>query len=369
MNNQIRFLLIDSAYPINTRNSKILNSIARYYFDRSVDLHVCAWNRENKSLDSQFNEHIYKKESPGGQLFRKLCNLFGYYSFLRKCNKLIDPKVIIASHWDMLLLANFLKKKEQILIYENLDIPATTSRVLLPVLRWIERFSLRKVSLIVFASRFYKPLYRYKKCEQIILENKPLLLQAPIPKNGKKTTKKLILSYIGGIRYLEILKNLVVAVQKRPDVELFFHGEGHDLLPLRQYCEGMGNIFFTGRYDYSDIEKFYQQSDVVWAAYPNKDYNVKYAISNKFHESIYYRVPGIFSKKTKLGDLVDQQRIGFTVDPYSVNQIISLIDDLVEYPEKIEQIRENLSAYYLTESDWDTQFNRFISVLNGILDK
>ena len=36
---------------------------------------------------------------------------------------------------------------------------------------------------------------------------------------------------------------------------------------------------------------------MVWAAYPNKDYNVKYAISNKFFESLVYEKPTFFSKE------------------------------------------------------------------------
>lgn len=34
----IRFLIIDSAYPINTRNIKIANSLCKHYSDREVQM-------------------------------------------------------------------------------------------------------------------------------------------------------------------------------------------------------------------------------------------------------------------------------------------------------------------------------------------
>lgn len=102
----IRFLIIDSAYPINTRNIKIANSLCKHYSDREVQMIFCAWNREDKNITSPNNYYIYKKYSPGGQLLRKLFNLFGYFRYLKKCNKCVSPDVIVASHWDMLFLSS-----------------------------------------------------------------------------------------------------------------------------------------------------------------------------------------------------------------------------------------------------------------------
>ena len=144
----IRFLIIDSAYPINTRNIKIANSLCKHYSDREVQMIFCAWNREDKNITSPNNYYIYKKYSPGGQLLRKLFNLFGYFRYLKKCNKCVSPDVIVASHWDMLFLSSIFKKKSQILIYENLDIPSADSSVLLTVLKIVERFALRNTEFL-----------------------------------------------------------------------------------------------------------------------------------------------------------------------------------------------------------------------------
>ena len=67
-----KILLIDSSYPINTRNSKILRSLKQVYPD--FDIEIVTWNRENKTIPIENNSYVYNKFSPGGLLFRKLWN-------------------------------------------------------------------------------------------------------------------------------------------------------------------------------------------------------------------------------------------------------------------------------------------------------
>lgn len=75
----------------------------------------------------------------------------------------------------MLLLSSIFKKKSQILVYENLDIPSVPSKVLLAILKGVERLTLRNTDMIVFASRFYESLYKCEKYSHVVLENKPVL--------------------------------------------------------------------------------------------------------------------------------------------------------------------------------------------------
>ena len=48
-----KILLIDSSYPINTRNSKILRSLKQVYPD--FDIEIVTWNRENKTIPIENN--------------------------------------------------------------------------------------------------------------------------------------------------------------------------------------------------------------------------------------------------------------------------------------------------------------------------
>ena len=141
------------------------------------------------------------------------------------------------------------------------------------------------------------------------------------------------------------------------------HGEGPDLQYLKNKYSNHSNIIFTGKYNYNDISKFYVDSDFVWAAYPSKDYNVKYAISNKFHESIQYLTPCIYAEETMLGDYVKEKNIGLTVDPYNTYKISSLLDKIIN-PQMAFEIKRNLNSMKATETLWNEEVKGLINAIS-----
>lgn len=346
-------LLIDSSYPINTRNKRLILTLQKYFNDVSVE--YITWNRDCREVDdADKNMSIYNVRSAYGNLFNKLIHLGGYYRFLRKYNELKRPKIIVASHWDMLFLASLMKQKGQYLIYEDLDIPTIGNRYLLKLLQWLENIALKKTDAIVFASRFFKPLYASFMGKTFVLENKPI--QNPLRVSHVEDDSNFTIAYIGLVRYADVLKNLIDAVRDNKNISLRFHGEGQDLDLLKKYAAGSTNIFFTGRYEISSLPRLYSTTDLVWAAYPNKDYNVKYAISNKFHESIAYQVPCIYAEKTCLGELVLEKNLGYIVDPYDKDAIKSCILQVLNNRKDLETKKQSLILYGREEKGWDEQF-------------
>lgn len=356
-------LLIDSSYPINTRNIRIIQTLQKYFGDNSVK--NIAWNRDGRYITNKNDDSlIYCVKSAYGNPVSKVIHMVGYFFFIKKINKQIAPKIIIASHWDILFLASLIKRKEQHLIYENLDIPTANNTFLRKLFECIERLALEKTDAIIFASRFFKPLYNSFLKEKFVLENKPLKVLPVL--HVTRNTEILIISYIGLIRYAEILKNLIDAIRERKNVYLYLHGEGQDLITLKKYAHNSSNIFFTGRYETEKLPQLYAEADIVWAAYPNKDYNVKYAISNKFHESIAYQVPCIYAKETYLGDFVEDKKIGYTVNPYDVNEVNKLIDYILENRSDVLDKRHTLALYGKQEENWEMQFQPIKNYLDTL---
>lgn len=340
------FVIIDCSYPINNRNEKIKDSIKKEFPESPV--YVITWDRENQHDKFPDDYFVYKRPAKLGSAVEKLKGMRGYKQFIHDSLNKLNPSVIIASHWSDLILTAEFKRPGQILIYENLDIP-TGSWPIRKVSAYLEGRALKKTDMIIHASRFFKELYN-PKIKQFILENKPTFKATT---QAKTLHSPLRIAYIGSVRYKEILANLVDAVKGNNNVELYIHGGGEDLQSLKEYADGISNIFFTGRYDYSQIIPLYQNADLIWAAYPNKDFNVVYAISNKFHETINLGVPGIFSQNTKLGEYVEEHCLGFTVDPYSVESIKSLILQNIENKEQYDCITQSMAAYRTTQTSWD----------------
>lgn len=350
----MKILLVDECYPLNTRNVKILSSLGRLYPDSEI--HVITWDRAgdfdtNRVVDKRWNWHLYTRSATYGNKLQKLFGLFGYRSFCKKEIRIIKPDVIIASHWNNLLMLPRLDYEKQMLIYENLDAP-TGPFFIRYILRCIE-CSYMSNALTIHASRFYTAIYP-KKYRQLVLENKPVFNTAPIDYSPQSPLR---IAYLGNIRYIDILKNLADAVKGDGRFCLSYHGGGPDYENLSEYVAGISNISLTGPYKYEDIEQLYRNADVIWAAYPNRDFNVQYAISNKFHESLAYAIPSIYADKTRLGEYVVAHSLGCQVNPYSVEDIRSLLITLSSNKGQLLQIHKSLRTQIKEETSWDDDFS------------
>ncbi|MBD8349062.1 glycosyltransferase [Dysgonomonas sp. HGC4] len=339
-----KILLLDSSYPINVRNVKILKTLENA---RIFDLSVISWNRDNRECKEYLNckEYMYMSNTPYGSVLSKLLSLFSYFRFVKKRIKEINPDHIIASHWDMLFLASLCKGKKMKLVYENLDIPTANTSFIHKALRFIEKISLKKTDTIILASRFFEPKYRFFKGDKMIIENKPFenIMTDKLPA-FEHDRGRLKISFIGGLRYFEVMKNLISAV-KDLNIDLLFFGDGPDVSRFKDFATGYTNVFFFGRYNYDDIKCIYDLSDLVWAVYPSKDPNVKYAISNKFFESIVFSKPGFYCTNTELGDYAYNNGIGMKVDAYSVEGIRKVLLEIIRERSVMNPIVENMKKY------------------------
>ena len=160
-----------------------------------------------------------------------------------------------------------------------------------------------------------------------------------------ETREKLRISFIGGLRYFDTMKNLLLAIQNNKNIELYLIGKGSENNKFQDFIKEkkLDNVFIIDSYKYEEIKKLYLNTDFVWAVYPNKDYNVKFAISNKFFESILFEKPCFFSKNTLLGNFVEQNQIGITVNPYDIKEIKNKIEELNK--NIIFNLKKNIKKY------------------------
>lgn len=356
----IHFVLIDDCFPINTRNRKILNSLEKHYGEQAK-LTVITWDRDDTYHEEYANYHVYKKLSAYGNKTRKLLNLFGYWKFCKKLIKDLHPDVVIASHWNNLLMVPKLDRKRQMLIYENLDVP-TENFIARKISSTLEHWKMRQVDLTLHASRFFTKLYP-SSCNQLVLENKPTFNASTCDYTPHSPLR---IAFIGMLRYLDIMENLVDAVKNDNRFQLYFYGGGHAEEQLKKHTAEASNVFFTGAYKYEDVSKLYLESDVVWAAYPNKDFNVKYAISNKFHESLIFGIPTIYSDKTYLGEYAEKNSIGMSVDPYSVEAIRQLFERLNDNRELLINMHKCMKEFQKQQTTWEDDFSKVIQAIDNM---
>jgi Glycosyl transferases group 1 len=330
---------LDSAYPINSRNLRIYD-----YLKKNNDIKVITWDRIGETKAVENNYIVFCRKANYGNKKEKLKNIPLYYKFIDQNIKKYNPDVVIASHWDMLLLSSIVKIKTKFkLIYENRDMVSSRSPKIKRILSLIERLALIKTDGMILASRFFKPHYKYFNKEKVIIENK---VSNDMLKYERKSSDKFRISFIGSVRFYEILINLIEVCKEIPTIEVNIYGDGPDKIALEQYItkNKINNVKVHGKYSYKEIGKLYSITDLLWSVYPNTESsNKKYVIPNKYFESIYFGVPGVFPNNTKTGELVEDYNIGYTVDPISRKEIKKILNYASSNINDIDKKRTNLS--------------------------
>ena len=65
----------------------------------------------------------------------------------------------------------------------------------------------------------------------------------------------------------------------------------------------------------------------------------------------------MFCSGTKLGDYVSENRLGFVVNPYDINEIKALIHQILSDPNIVLDVERNISQFVVTEKTWEEDFN------------
>lgn len=379
---KIDILVVDTTYPINTRTKRFVDS----FNYSAMNVHVVAWNRGKGTIPSGDKQHIFNTNIGYGQKLKKLCCLWMFLIYFAKITLKLKPKVIFLSHWDSLLigvLVKFILMSEVKIIYDCLDLPTVNNKAFMFVLNKLEKILAKKSDLIIFASRFFPEKYAVDSNKFIVFEN---YISADIVNNARGiNSKKLlnpvipamilelrkikntkIISWIGVVRYFDVIKNIVKAVSKNDNFYFCVFGDGPDLDKLKIYCEErkFDRVYFFGRYSVDMLPYIYNVTDVVWAAYPSNDINVKYAISNKYFECSFFRKKPIFSKKTKIAEqLKNENAQCIFIDEYSVDDI----------SEKLSQHLNNQGAKVIDPYEkklfWDKEFIEASVIIRKILNK
>lgn len=358
----MKLLWIENAVPLNTRSERLLKAVLA---SGAFEVVICAWNRTGAPCREESDPayRLFATATGEKRLLRKALDLPSFIGFVRRTVEAERPDVIVASFWDSALAAAWATVGRRVpVVYDVLDMPGG-GRLLYGIGRFLERIALRRVSATLLASRFYVPFYASPRREHLVLENLPDLGATPdlIPASQQPPR----IAYVGSLRFPETLRPLIdTAIARRQSLDFF--GGGPDFPSLQAHARAHPHIRFHGPYAYRDLPGIYAAIDLVWAAYPADDLNVRYAISNKYFESLWFGVPAVFSAGTALGDMVAREGTGFVVDATSASAVAALLTTLHEDPAVLAATRRLLlekRARLQDELSWDSQAHRFVALL------
>lgn len=142
-------------------------------------------------------------------------------------------------------------------------------------------------------------------------------LEADESHSGKPGIDRPIrIGYFGLLRWAsswEILRDLAVALPDRLEIVI----AGHVLEPkdLVESAKTSNNISYLGEYrSPDDLHRLFSNVDLIWAVFGPNNWNLRWARSNRFYESCFFRKPIITRKGCRDAIEVERLGIGLTID-------------------------------------------------------
>jgi succinoglycan biosynthesis protein ExoL len=212
------------------------------------------------------------------------------------------------------------------------------------ILSRIDFFLSKRSKQVIFTSEgFYRRHYAFLPEEQVLIIENRFKTYGKVKPLTHILTDKIRLAYIGSFRYANIIAGLIRVVQRHPEYELDFYGDGFaDIVEgIKTAANTSPNVHYHGPYkNPGDLESIYANTNLNFAAYDNTLDNEKVAMPNKFYESGYFNVPIVCATGTFVGEKTIEMKMGWIIEPdeKSIEDFLGSIsiNDLVTCHERIK---------------------------------
>ncbi len=133
-------------------------------------------------------------------------------------------------------------------------------------------------------------------------------------KRERKEGKPIVLSFIGTIRFIDQQKRIIKCFEKDNRFLLQFIGRGSEQLELFCKENEIKNVVLKGRFERTELSKYYMETDMAINVYGNNDPFLDYALSNKLYSAALMGMPILCSPKTYMAEVSEKYGFGFSLD-------------------------------------------------------
>ncbi|MBT2686425.1 glycosyltransferase [Bacillus sp. ISL-37] len=353
---------------------------AKVLVDNGYDVEILAWDREIKFKNKQIEiiDGIkIRRIFVDGKYGSGIKQLWGYWKFIKEVVKYLkrnNSDFIHCHDFDALLVGYIakIKNRESKLIYDEHDLfylyfenrKGLVNRLLSILIKRIELTLMKKVDSHIVVTPNMKRLYENKvHHDSVIITNAPL--KNTFRNIEKPKRERIVIGFIGVVRYFEELKLLLDVSSNFPKIEVFIGGSGPKLKEIEEYIisKKYKHVVIYGEFKLNELERIYSHIDVTYLVYPSKD--AKVSLPNKFFESIVTETPMIATRGSEFGEIIKADSLGWTINYENMSKDMSVIfQDLNDNPNTLANYRDLLrrkkANYY-----WE---NNIINIL-GIFSK
>ena len=376
-------MLLDNAFEPDIRVYKE----AKYLVDNHINVEIVCLDKKNKYKDKEFEdyngikikrmfcrtEHTTKLIEKY-VLMRKLKQIIYFWwllKFIFKVKKYLKNKEFEILHCHDLLMAFigciFFRDKE--IIFDMHEYYGNSkSKLNNFIIKKMVSYTQNRASWIIYVNEFQK-----KDCKNKNLEKFVEIPNYPERKNfqniNKNLSDQLRISYIGKVRDFSSLSKLIDCNIDDNLTKIAIYGDGSEFDKLLEFAKKKGKErIMKGHYNgVEDTERIYNNTDILYAVYDincNNSLNWKNAMPIKSYEAIITLTPIIANKNTTLGEFIEKNNIGFTIDITKEKELEKLFERIINNPvllkEKIENMKKiqylytwdnvikNINKIYLT---------------------
>lgn len=227
--------------------------------------------------------------------------VFNFISFrnavIKQLSSVKYDFVIVLTTFPAVLLGGFLAKKyKNRYLVDIRDFTYENNRIYYS----LEKKALKNAALRVISAGGFKnflPQMEYLFCPNISSAYKDGAKSCSI-----KNTTPVIIGYVGTIAYKKQCRKLIELVKTDERFAFYFYGNEIGDETIRQYVSSLDcdRIKCFGEYKPEEKADIIERVDVLFNVYGNGRPLLKYALSNKLYDSMYYKKPLLVSPDTDM---------------------------------------------------------------------
>lgn len=345
------------------------------YLSKRFQVDILAWNKLNNGypkldlVNKNFKVHRFNRHTNPGSGLKQVKQYILYIKDLRKHIFINKPNYLHCHDFDGLLagnLATFFRRKKFHFVYDSHEFELGRStltkrnKIFNLLIKYIEKRLLKNVSHNIFVSESQKKLMSkiYKlKTPMTILRNIPPkweLVESSIEQKKaimlqkfKKFKPQRLVMYHGIINSNRGIEIILSALVNTNNIGLVLLGKGpeeyfHKIISISRNLNIEQKIIFMPFTFYDELWKYVGAVDLGLIVLPSFNQSEIVSLPNKLFENIQSMTPVLVSNFPEMSSIVNEMKIGESVDPMNGNEISKKIQDLVFNEKKIENFKKNL---------------------------
>lgn len=369
---RVVFLYANVPEPILLERMAALDGTKRY------ETHAVFWHRRDSTLTIPWSTDIDMARfirvdlpDPRGWILRRVALTVLFALRVRKHLKYLDPDVVVAVYPDMLLASKIAMfgRRTLPIMYELWDVQGPERLGFL--MRFLMKRLMRRLKSIFVTAKPYES--QYLRANQLISESTRVIYASNSPANWtyralseNDNDRDLVIGYIGQIRQAPQLQNLIHAMETLREagirIKLLIAGGGESKGWIEGLSKNVDFIDYRGPFDFQlEIEALYSEIDLMFAVYPQSQFNFRVHWARRAHQAILSGIPLIVASGSYMGDYIERHGLGWIAKDDSLHDLEKLLYEVAKDRSKLSSFR--------TDSESILSEHRFENFQNSVIEE